>query len=91
MEHCQIIGNQIAAHYDAFHQAELVCCLSAFFLADGVCQIRKFATRLHYQGQDYGIALIESVLAILPENNIKNILRNTSKSAISFYKNLDFL
>lgn len=36
MEQCQVIGDQSAADYGAFHQAELVCCLSGFFLSDEV-------------------------------------------------------
>lgn len=49
VEQCQVIGDQSAVHYGAFHQAELVCCLSGFLLADGVCQIRNLATTQQYQ------------------------------------------
>ncbi|WP_210475938.1 GNAT family N-acetyltransferase [Pantoea ananatis] len=62
-----------------------------FLLADGVCQIRNFATRQQYQGQDYGTALMESVLAILSENNIRHIFLNTRTSAILFYKKIGFV
>lgn len=31
VEQCQVMGDQSAARYGAFHLAELVCCLSGFF------------------------------------------------------------
>lgn len=45
VEQCQVMGEQSVAHYGAFHQAELVCCLCILLLADGACQIRNFSTR----------------------------------------------
>lgn len=88
---CRVMGDDDAVHYGAFHEAELVCCLSVFSLAGGVCQIRKFATRQQYQGQGYGTALMESVLATLSKKNIRNIFLDARTSAISFYKKLGFV
>ncbi|WP_336749641.1 GNAT family N-acetyltransferase [Pantoea vagans] len=91
VEQCRVEGDDGAAHFGAFHEAELVCCLSVFSLADGACQIRKFATRQQYQGQGYGTALMESVLDTLSEKNIRHIFLDARTSAISFYKKLGFV
>ncbi len=83
-------GDNAALHFGVYHTGKLICCLSAFALAEGLWQIRKFATVAEWQRKGFGTILLATVIKQLEQQGALRFELDARQTACEFYEKLGF-
>jgi len=87
LDFCKVEGDEDALHYGIEHDRKLIC-VASIFITGNSARLRKFATLVEFQGQGIGSFLIEHILLVLQEKNIKTFWCDARQKASSFYERL---
>lgn len=90
LENCILYADDVAQHFGAYQQNQLVGVLSLFPDVDSSVRLRKFAILGEFQGQGIGMSMLQTVLNELVNSNIKSIWCDARTNAVGFYQKLGF-
>jgi predicted GNAT family N-acyltransferase len=76
-------------HYGLFNDNELTSVVSCF-VNNGDMQFRKLATLAHKQGKGYGTSLLNYIINIAKENEVKRVWCNARVNKKAFYEKFGF-
>jgi predicted GNAT family N-acyltransferase len=82
---CKIDGDEMANHYGAYINGELVC-VASIYIQNRTARLRKFATLLSFQGKGIGSQVLLHIISKLHEIGIDYFWCDARKSALEFYR-----
>ncbi len=85
LDFCKVEGDKDALHYGIKKDDKLVC-VASIFINDNSVRLRKFATLVEFQEQGIGSFLIEHILLVLQEKDIKTFWCDARQKASSLYE-----
>lgn len=85
LDFVRVEGDEEAIHLGVYSGNELVSVISLFITGDEM-QFRKFATKKHKQGNGYGTFLLNHVLELSKEKEIRRVWCNARKEKSSYYQ-----
>lgn len=84
-EFVQLAEDNLGLHFGVFDQEKLVSIVSCFIVGDEM-QFRKLATLEEFQGKGIASQLLEFILNLAKEKNLKKVWCNARSNKKSFYE-----
>ncbi len=82
---CKVEGDELATHYGAFIDGNLVC-VASIYIDGEQARLRKFATLHEYQGQGIGSKVIKQAIEHLKQLDVQCFWCDARTTALSFYQ-----
>jgi predicted GNAT family N-acyltransferase len=87
VEFIMLLNDDEGLHYGLLKDSVIISVVS-LFIKDKDAQFRKFATKVSEQGNGYGTLLLNHLMTVVREKNVKKLWCNARADKTSFYERL---
>ncbi len=89
LEFSRVPDDERGLHFGIRIQGELVC-VASVFIQESTARLRKFATKVAYQGQGVGSAMLRFLIEHLGQQGVEEFWFDARVTAVSFYQKFGF-